>query len=263
MDLAADVVYHHQMDEFQQALRPEAEEPIVVRKGDQVGDILVNDLIDMTWMPVGSGRNKPGLLILESGGNLVEYDPANSKLEPLRLAAAENSQLPQLVGSHSGRFYLLDPKANEIWRYGPTPDGYSAAPDSWLQVETDLAGVEDMAIGDSIFLVYAGGAISKLSAGEPDTFDLSSWDVPPQNPTAIFTRPLNETQWVYIADAGNGRIVQAGKDGLFRRQFRLVEPEDRRDGDPLADVTSLFVDEIGGRAFFLSGRSLYLLILPD
>jgi hypothetical protein len=251
------------MDEFQQALRPDDGEPVIVRRGDQVGDILVNDLIDMVWMPVGSGRTTAGLVILESGDWLLEYDPANKKLEPLRLAATETWQLPQLVGSHSGRFYLLDPKANQLWRYSPTPDGYSDPPDSWLQVETDLAGVTDLAVGDSIYLVYADGGIAKLSAGEPDTFDLASWDTPPQNPTAIFTRPLNETQWVYVADAGNSRIVQAGKDGLFRRQFRLVDAEDRRDPDPLADVVSLFVDEIGGRAFFLSGRSLYLLILPD
>lgn len=263
MDRGAGVVYHHQMDEFQQALRPDAGEPVVVRKGDQVGDILVTDLIDMAWMPVGSGRTKAGLVILESSGALLEYDPANKKLAPLRLASTETWQLPRLVGSHSGRFYLLDPKANEIWRYSPTPDGYSDAPDSWLQVETDLAGVTDMAVGDSIYLVYADGRIAKLSAGEPDTFDLASWDTPPQSPKAIFTRPLNETQWVYIADAGNSRIVQVGKDGLFRRQFRLVDAGDRRGSDPLAGVTSLFVDEIGGRAFFLSGHSLYMLILPD
>jgi hypothetical protein len=262
MDRGANQVHHHQLDEFQQALLPE-EDAVLVKKGQQVGDVLVSDLLDMAWMPAGNGRQKAGLVILESGGSLLDYDPVSEDLIPLKVAASETWQYPQVVGSHAGRFYLLDPTGNHIWRYSPTPDGYNANPEEWLQEEIDLVGVRDMAIGDSIYLLYADGTIQKLTTGRSDAFYISDWDQPPQGPTAIFTRPPNETQWVYVADPGNNRIVQSSKEGRFRRQFRLAESQEAGSTDALASVTSLFVDEIGERAFFTSGNSLHMIILPS
>ncbi len=256
-------VYHHRLDEqLQNALLPDSASTVLVSKGEQVGDVVVGDLVDMAWMPTGPNRQKASLIILESGGRLLDYDPATGQLLPLRVGANETWQFPKLVGSHSGRFYLLDSSANKILRYDPTPDGFSNAPDEWLQTEVDLAGAVDMAIGDSIYLLYADGGIRRFTLGQPDSLDISDWDTPPSNPTAIFTRPPEDTQWVYVADRGNSRIVQASKEGRFKQQFRLADTQATPDGDPLARASALFVDEIGGRAYLLSGQKLYLLVLP-
>jgi hypothetical protein len=263
MDQRNGQVYHHQLDEeLQRALRPETEDTVLLSRGDQIGGVLVGDLVDMVWMPTGPDRQKASLVILESGGNLLDYDPATDELVPLRVAATESWQFVELVGSHTGRFYVLDPSANQIWRYDPTADGYSNLPDEWLEEPVDLVGVVDMAIGDSIFLLYADGSIRKLTQGAPDDFDTSDWDVPPRSPSALFTRPPDDTQWLYVADRGNRRIVQSSKEGRFRQQFRLADSAAAETGDPLAGVTSLFVDEIVGHAFVLSGQKLYLLVLP-
>ncbi len=263
MDRRNGKVYHHQLDEqHQKALQPDSLQTVLVSRGQQVGGVLVGDLVDMVWMPTGPDRQRASLVILESGGALLDYDPATGELLPLRVAAPETWQFPKLVGSHSGRFYLLDSSANTIWRYSPTLDGYSTPPDAWLQTEVDLTGVVDMAIGDSIYLLYADGTIQKLTVGNPEPFDVSDWDTPPRNPAAIFTRPPDDTQWVYVADQGNGRIVQCNKEGRFERQFRLADSQTIEDGDPLTSATSLFVDEISGHAYLLSGRRLYLLVLP-
>jgi hypothetical protein len=263
MDRNAGKVYHHKMDEFQQSLTPDSADTVLVSKGDQVGDVLVSDLVDMTWMPVGNNRQKANLLILTSAGSLIDYDPATEERVALPVADSGKWQFPRLVGSYYGRFYVLDPTANQIWRYDPTPDGYTDPPVEWLESEVDLAGIVDMAIGNSIFLAYADGKMRKLTAGNPDTFDISDWDLPPANPGAIFTRPPEQTRWVYLADRGNSRIVQCSEEGQFRRQFRLADASSQEAGDPLARVTSLFVDEISAHAFFLSGQKLYLAVLPD
>lgn len=263
MDRNNGKVYHHKLDEqLQNALEPDSAKTVLVSKGDQIGNVLVGDLVDMVWMPTGPNRQKASLVVLESNGALLDYDPATRQLQPLDVAASETWQYPQLVGSHSGRFYLLDSSANKLWRYDPTPDGYSEPPTEWLQTEVNLAGVGDMAIGDSIYLIYADGRILKFSQGAPDAFDISDWDVPPSNPSAIFTRPSEETRWLYVADRGNSRIVQATKEGQFRQQFLLADAQAAESGDALADATDLFVDEIVGYAYVLSGQQLYLLILP-
>ncbi len=263
LDRQAGKVYHHQLDETQQTLLADSLNTVLVSRGDQVGNVLLGNLVDMVWMPMGNDRQKAALVILESGGALVEYDPATGERTARPVAAAESWQFPRLVGSYYGRFYLLDSTANKIWRYQPTVNGYALPPDDWLEVPMDLAGVVDMAIGNSIYLLYTDGRIQKLTAGRPDTFGVSDWDTPPGSPSALFTRPPDETQWVYIADRGNSRIVQCGAEGQFKRQFRLTDAQIEQVGDVLAGVTSLFVDEIGGRAYILSGRKLYLLTLPD
>jgi hypothetical protein len=263
MDRQNGKVYHHRLDEeLQNALDPASRETVLVSRGNQVGDVLVGDLVDLVWMPTGPGHQRASLLILESGGGLLDYDPATGQLADLEIAANEAWQYPKLVGGHSGRFYVLDSSANRIWRYDPTPDGYASPPAEWLQEAVDLAGVVDWAIGDSIYLLYANGGIRKLSTGRPDSFDISDWDSPPRNPAAIFTRPPEEVQWLYLADRGNSRIVQASRDGRFKQQFRLADVQEDESGDVLAGATDLFVDEIVGHAYLLSGQKLYLLILP-
>jgi hypothetical protein len=263
MDRQNGQVYHHQLDEeLQRTLDTDTLQTVLVSRGDNVGDVVVGDLVDMVWMPTGPDRLTASLVILESGGTLLDYDPATGQLVPLRVADSETWQYPRLVGSHSGRFYLLDSTANKIWRYNPTPDGYSSPPDDWLQTAVDLAGVVDMAIGDSIHLLYADGAMRKFTGGTPDTFDISDWDTPPSNPSAVFARPQEETRWIYVADRGNSRIVQAAKEGQFKQQFRLADARAVENGDALAGAASLFVDEILGHAYLVSGQKLYLLILP-
>ena len=263
MDRQNGQVYHHQLDEqLQRTLDTNTLQTVLVSRGDQVGDVVVGDLVDMVWMTTGTDRLTASLVILESGGNLLDYDPATGQLVPLQVANSETWQYPRLVGSHMGRFYLLDSSASKIWRYDPTFDGYTNPPYDWLQTEVDLAAVVDMAIGDSIHLLYADGAMRKFSGGLPDTFDISDWDTPPSNPSAVFVRPQEETRWVYVADRGNSRIVQASKEGQFRQQFRLADAQAIENGDALGGATSLFVDEILGNAYLLSGQKLYLLILP-
>ncbi len=263
MDRRAGKVYHHLLDSSMEAVEPTTTDTVLVTRGQSVGQVLVGDLVDMAWIPVGENRQKAALAILESNGALLEYDPATGELVPRSVAASDSWQFPRVIGGYSGRFYLLDSTASKIWRYDHALDGYSSQPYDWLQTAVDLAGVVDMAIGHSIYLLFSDGRIAKYSQGVLDTFDISDWDTPPSSPSALFTRPPEEVRSVYVADPANGRIVQCGKDGRFERQFRLGDSGTGEDGNALSAVTSLFVDEIAGRAFFLSGRKLYMIKLPD
>jgi hypothetical protein len=266
MDRRANVVYHHQLDDFRQTLLPGTEETVLVHKGQQIGGILVADLVDMTWMPVGNGRQQPALVILETGGAAIEYDPGTGALTAHRVAAWETWVYPSRIGSHTGRLYVLDSRDGQILRYAPREGGYTKMPDEWLKSEVDLVGVADMAIGDSIYLAYANGQLRKLTNGRPAEFDVSDWDVGPGRVSALYTRPPEEMKWLYIADPDNGRIVQCGRDGAFNRQYRMADSETAEVGDPLAAISNLFVDETepdGPRAYFLSENRLHMIILPD
>jgi hypothetical protein len=99
--------------------------------------------------------------------------------------------------------------------------------------------------------------------GQPSDFSTADWDKPPSNAAAVSGYPPDETEWVYIADCGNSRIVQSANDGKFTRQFRLNDAQLKAKGDVLSKVTGLFVDESVKRAYFLSGNKLYVISLSE
>lgn len=263
MDRRSGQVYHYRLDTTQQSLQPDSK--IVVKKGDQVDGVLVNDLMDMVWMGIdlANVRQRAALVVLESGGALIEYDPTTGERRALAVAGRDAENYAKLIGSHAGRLYVLDPKTNKIWRYDATPDGYSGAPYEWLQAQVDLAGVVDMAIGDGIYLLYADGRISKLIQGNPADFSTADWDLMPRDPAALSDYPPDEPDWIYMADSGNSRIVQSAVDGKFTRQFKLSDTQLASKGDVMRMITSLFVDESVKRAYFLSGNKLYVISLSE
>lgn len=257
LDKGTDRVYKYLLNEVGDGLQDLDVDPVLLRKGDQRGDIVVSDLVDMVWMPAGSGRQTSNLLVLESGGSLLEYDPAFG-LGVLPVGGKDQWRYPQLIGSYFGNFYLLDSQSNQIFKYLPTADGgYSNPPEPWFRIDVDLAGVVDMAIDGSIYLLYADGRILKFMGGELAPFEQTELDEPLRGPTAIFTSPDEETKFLYVADAGNRRIVQFSKEGQFIRQFKAAE------AGVFDQLKSLHVDEIGSKFYVLSGNTLYMANIPE
>ena len=253
LDRGLNRVYKYLFNEEKTALK-ELENPILLRQGDQRGDIVVGELIDMVWMEAGGERKTSNLLTLESGGSLLEYDPGRG-LTVLPMAESQSWGWPKLTGSYLGNFYLLDSQLNQILKYIPTPEGYSQSPIHWLKPETevDLAGAVDMAIDGYIYVLLADGTILKFAAGQQLPFEQAEIDRPLRSPTAIFAAV--ETEHLYVADTGNERIVQFTKDGRFMRQFLPKE-------GAFAQLRGLFVDEAEGRLYFTSGSKLYMASIP-
>jgi hypothetical protein len=151
--------------------------------------------------------------------------------------------------------------ANKLWRYLPTADGYSATPENYFPANqpVDLTGADDMAIDGAISTLIKDGRISKFEGGQPVGFNITGLDMSLNNPVAIFTAPNETVQHIYIADAGNRRVVQLNKDGSFVRQFKPREGE----GVSFANLQDIFVDEIGGRLYVLDSNNLYLGNIPN
>jgi len=111
-----------------------------------------------------------------------------------------------------------------------------------------------MAIDGHIYILYADGRVARFLGGQPAPFELAGLHEPLRSPTAIFTD--EDAEFVYVADAGNRRIVQLDKEGHFVRQFRPAEE------GAFDRLRGLYVDEKGGRLFFVSGNALYLADIP-
>ncbi len=254
LDTGADLVYRHRLDEVNDALEPDEGDPVLARRGQQIDTTVVGEMIDLTWMPVGGERQTSDLLILESGG-LLEYNPSWG-LAPSPIAEKDAWALPVAVGSYFGNFYILDPQIGQILRYVPGADGYTNPPQNYFpdDVEVNLAGAVDMAIDGFIYVLYADGTIRKFEGGIPVEFQITEIDKPLSHPTAIYTAPDDVAQYVYVADAGNRRVVQLNKDGRFVRQFK---PRDEETVS-FSALQSIFVDELTGKLYLLTDHALYI-----
>jgi hypothetical protein len=254
LDTGTDQVYHHRLDEANDALEPDEGDPVLARRGQQVETSVVGEIVDMIWTPAGGNRQTSDLLILESGG-LLEYNPSWG-LAPVSIADKEAWGVPVAVGSYFGNFYILDPQAGQIFRYVPGTEDYSTPAQSYFSDETavDLNGAVDIAIDGFIYVLYANGTIRKFESGEPVEFQITEIDKPLSRPTAIYTAPDDEVQFIYVADAGNQRVVQLNKDGRFVRQFK---PRDEEEID-FNTLRSVFVDELTGKLYLVNDRALYI-----
>lgn len=254
MDTGNDRIFHHRLDDVGDALLPDDDTVLVATRGQQIEDIQVGDLLGMTWMPTGGNRQTSDLVILNSTG-LLEYNPSWG-ITTSALAGGESLGLPVAVASYFGNFYILDPQINALLRYLPAADGYSNPPQSYFLVDkpVDLANAVDLAIDGAVYILYRDGRIDKFLSGQQVDFNITGLDKPFNNPVAIYTAPDESIQHVYVADAGNQRIVQLNKDGSFARQFKP------RPGEAVtfANLQDVFVDEIGGRIFILDSNNFYI-----
>lgn len=259
LDRGTGTVSRHVLSESLEVLKDGAEEEILLRKGDVVGNIVVGDILDIVWMPAGGERTQSSLLILDSGGRILAWQP-NWGTQPVQVYGTESWRAPTLLRSFTqGRLYILDPPQRQILRYLPTRDGYTSPPEKYFVAEggEDLQGVVDLAIDGFVYLLYGDGRIAKYEMGQPLSFVAQP---PPdgwKGVTALFTGPDTGTasavRYLYVADADGRRVVRLSKEGEFLCQY--VAPDDHPQA--LADLRGLFVDEEQGLMFLVSGRTLY------
>jgi hypothetical protein len=261
LDRGTGQIYHHTLNELGKDLQETA---VVVQKGQTVDGGTTGDLIDMAWKPDGGDHHRGSLLILDGNGRLLEYDPIFGVVSTLSLGGLDQWRSPQTVGTYFDQtktnLYILDTGLNQILKYVPTEDLYDVTPVGYITAEdVNLSGVVDMAINGYIYILHGDGQVQKLYTGQPEPFTLSGLPDPLDDPSAIFTANHgNAVEYLYVADAGNRRILRLKKDGSFVRQFRAA------DDQAFAQIGGVFVNEATSqpKLFVVSENRLYAFDIP-
>jgi hypothetical protein len=194
----------------------------------------------LAWEGDADGR----LLVLDAERKLFAIRPG-SVPEPLPLRRTNTWTSVAGVAAYDGNFYVLDPDANQVHRYLPALTGFDSEPGAGLNGQNDLKDAVAMAVDGDIFVVKRTGDVLRYEMGNAADFGLGGIDRPLDAPNAISVAPVGAE--VYLADAGNKRVVVAGKDGVFRRQYV---------SSALTDIRAIGVDEIAGQIYVVVGDAL-------
>jgi len=262
LDKGLDRVYKYLFNPLKDGLQELGENvpEILLRAGDERDGLTVGDLVDMTWMPPGPGREWGSLLVLEESGALLEYEPS-AGLKVLPVGRRGDLVEPRMIAGVEGRLLVLDASANQILVYEPGSGGYEGEGIPYTNADLLLQGAVDMAVDGDVYLLYADGLVARLRGGQQLEFDLTGLETRMSNPTAMCVSHALEDGsnpgYIYIADSGNQRVLQFTKDGQFVRQFKP-----KRGDDSFADITGLYVDEEDGKMLVISNDRLLLANLP-
>jgi len=247
------------LNETRDALQPLTGDPVLLREGDQQGEITIDKLLDIAWVEAGGFRGSSRLLIVDKKGHVLQYDPLLG-MEPFPTAEIGSWLEPIAASGYYGRLYVLDPRTTRVLRYVLTNSGYEASSGDYFIAGTDskISNAVDLCIDGNMYILHADGMISKYQEGTGVPFTQSNLDVPLKNPSSIFVSGfMDEDGYVYFADAGNQRVVQFSKGGEFIRQLRSS------DATNMNDLRNVFVDEAAQKLFLLNGNKLYVVQLPQ
>jgi hypothetical protein len=90
----------------------------------------------------------------------------------------------------------------------------------------------------------------KFDSGHLIPFDKKGLESPLKKPVAMVAAANSQSIWV--ADAGNKRIVQFSKNGDYVKQLKADDPS------VMNDLRGLAVDEANRRFYFVNGSKLYM-----
>ncbi len=266
LDIGNGFVYEHETDESY--LNLTTSEPLRILFNTQtIGSHIVGRMVDVFWRSQGFSVQREGLAVLDAAGALLTYQPALASAYAVPLDLSVEWVNPVAATDFDERLYILDTGAAQIWKYFPDGESFIANAD-----ERTIIFSEDADLTNAVdFDIYSedGGLVIVYNDGRIRYYDTRNgrieWDettllanglvTPLLNPTSveIVGRGLNAT--IYIADAGNGRIVQVSRPtGQVLAQYRATGD----DGSELfIGITDFAIAELPLRVFVSKGSTLY------
>ena len=228
----AERIFGHSPAVFLQTVAPE---------GGIVAGARVEELVDLT--PAENGD----LLLLEKSGRVLRRGvDGNWSLE----RRTQPGEMPVAIAPYGSRFYLLDPDANQVWRYPAETEGYVPAYFAQEIIRNTSRGV-DMAIDGAIYVARYDGWVRRYYVGVEDPDFRPDTDL--GLPAAIFLPDEVDSTLVYVVDGPGRRLLGLDREtGLYRLGFALnVEGV-----DPL---TSGAINS--GRLYLTDGKTLFITAL--
>ena len=261
LDNTNDLVYRIKIGEDGLSLVPGSQQPISsMRRNASVAEFTVGDILDIAWAQSGGGLPQPNVLVaLDANGILIACPPRfleTMSCSAQRLLNTDTWVQPAAIGFYQARLYILDPDANQIWRYEPGAGAYTNAPTEYFvgSGRPDIRQAIDLGITDAgeIFLLYADGGIKKFVNGQESPFGYAGFPDGQQitGAEAMFLNRNPIAQGLLVVNRAQRTIYETTLGGTFIAAYR---PQDEAMFTTVADAV---VDDARRVVYAVSGNAV-------
>ncbi len=258
LDSGNQQVYRITLNDSGLGIVPGSRQPIAtMRRGANVDLYTLDSLVGLTWSEDGSGLSQSNVLLsLDEAGVLVEYSPTFLARGVQSLLGTEQWRTPRRMTSWRGRIYILDPAAEQIWRYDPLSGAFAGAPIGYFAGANRpiLSQAVDFGIDDSgrVYVLFSDGVIALFRAGDEIRFGYAGF--PPgqelRNADAMYLNTDPVAPAIYIVDRKTRTIFETSLAGTFINSYRTY------DETLFAGLAGVAVDETRKIIYVLSGNSV-------
>jgi hypothetical protein len=226
----------------------------LVQNGAPVSGYTIRKLNDILWVDEAGVRTSHALIGLEPQGFLVTYSPATPPAQAQALPGAERWKNPIALSIWKGNLYILDPGANQIWRYKPAGTTYPNPPEEYFELEfqRNLANAVDFAIDEkgNVYVLFSNGTMKKYTAGAEQSFALNN--IPEGGLRAGNAMHLDSSsalQAIYVTDPIDQAVYEFTLAGTFQNRYKSADPA------AFKKLSSVYVE--GTRGYVTDGNVLY------
>jgi hypothetical protein len=240
-----------------------------MRRNGTINQYTVGEIIDIGWTDDGTGFSAGNVLVaLDRNGLLIDCAPRFlGDCNAQRVLGIETWVTPKAITFWQGRMYVLDPGANQLWRYDPLGGSFPNAPTEYFTGEgrPDIRNAVDVSIDEEGFVYILGGdgSIQRYRTGVAEPFGYANFPSgqPPAAADSFFLNTNPVRQGIYIVDQRGRTVYEITLAGTFIASFR---PQDET---LFAQVTDVAVDPGQAIIYVASGNGILalqrLLGLPD
>ncbi|MDX2139043.1 MAG: hypothetical protein SF123_13220 [Chloroflexota bacterium] len=260
LDDGNDMVYRITLNPDGISMAPNTRQALAfMRRGVQIEGLTVGDLVDIAWAEDGSGLSQSNVLIaVDENGLLIDCAPRfTDTCRVQQLQGSENWIGAAAISVWSGRLYVLDPAANQLWRYDPNAGAFANAPIEYFSGEgrPDIRTAVDFAIDTEgvVFILLANGTVLKFRGGERLDFAFAGF---PQGQTItsvdgfyLNTNPLQPG--LYFASRSGRSVYETLLGGTFVNNYRATEES------YFESVAAVLVNNDQDIVYALSGNSVF------
>lgn len=249
------LVYRVSLEENgRKAVRQTGDPISSMRLGAVVGASQVGRLIDIAWW-----EDTTQIVALDENGLLIQCSPRFlQSCEAQQLLGSELWTAPTRMTFWQGRIYLLDPGANQIWRYDSSGGTFANPPLEYFSGDArpDVASAADFGIDDkgSVYLLLANGELTKWVSGQQTPFAFANF---PEgrglnSADAMFLDSSPISQGLYIVSRADRTIYETTLAGTFTFSYRAATEDD------FAALTNVVADPNQQVIYALSGNAIFV-----
>ena len=259
LDSANQQVYRVSLATDGMSVAPGSYAPIpAMRRSGKVVNFDVSDLIDIAWADNGAGLAASNVIVaLDKNGILIACPPRFLQdCSAQELLGHETWKTPTAIQFWQGRLYLLDPGANQIWRYDPVGGAFSGVPLEYFSGTNrpDITSAMDFAIhtaGD-LYLLTENGVLARFRGGEQQDFAFSNFDTQRLSaPTGMFMNTNPIAQGFFFAERGQRAIFETTMAGTLTYVYHAEIDQQ------FAQLANSVADTNLGIVYALSGDTVY------